>query len=269
MAVQTQISREMIVSAFRVARVSALPLVVYPGAVPATLSDAYALQDAAITAFPDIVRGWKIAGVLPEFREAIGASRLAGPVFAKTIRLSNGRNSVRFPVFTGGFAAVEAEFIYVMERDIVPGEKLDRYALLSAIRSLHAGVETAGSPFAGINDLGPLAVISDFGNNNGIIVGAEIPAWRSAALETLTSQTSINGAVVGTGGAANVFGGPISALEFLVENLGSRGITLHSGDYVSTGMTTGIHAVVAGDTALFDFAGSIRIAAEAVPAAPA
>lgn len=261
-------NQAMIVSAFRAARVAALPLAPFPGQVPPTLAEAYDVQDAAIPVFPDRVRGWKIAGILPEFRDALGAPRLAGPVFEKAIRISDGQGAVEFPVFPGGFAAVEAEFIFLLGRDILPGEALDRDSLLAAIASMHAGVETAGSPFAGINDLGPLAVISDFGNNNGIIVGPEMPGWRDAPLESLTSATRINDTVVGTGSAAKVAGGPMAALEFLIGNLGSRGITLHAGDYVSTGMTTGIHHVVAGDLAVFDFAGGIRIASRAIAANP-
>lgn len=262
-------NQAMIVSAFRAARLSALPLASFPGVPPATLAEAYGMQDAAIAVFPGQVRGWKIAGILPEFREALGAVRLAGPVFEQAVRIADGAITVNFPVFPGGFAAVEAEFIFRMGRDILPGETLDHEHLLTAIASMHAGVETAGSPFAGINDLGPLAVISDFGNNNGLIVGAELPGWRDAPLETLTSETRINGIPAGAGSAAKVAGGPIAALEFLIGNLGSRGITLHAGDYVSTGMTTGIHHVVAGDLAVFDFAGGIRIASRAVTANPA
>lgn len=269
MKTEADANRAAIVTAFRAARIGALPLLLFPGVFPVDLAEAYAIQDAAITAFPDRVQGWKIAGILPEFREALGASRLSGPAFAKNIQVSDGRTPIRFPVFSGGFAAVEAEFIFVMARDINPGDALDRPALLSAIASMHAGVETAGSPFAAINDRGPLAVISDLGNNNGLIVGAEIPGWREAPLETLTSRTLINGVVAGEGSAAKVMGGPIAALEFLVENLGGRGLSLRAGDYVSTGMTTGIHLVAAGDRADFEFAGGIRISSEAIAASPA
>ena len=147
MKTEADANRAAIVTAFRAARIGALPLLLFPGVFPVDLAEAYAIQDAAITAFPDRVQGWKIAGILPEFREALGASRLSGPAFAKNVQVSDGRTPIRFPVFSGGFAAVEAEFIFVMARDINPGDALDRPALLSAIASMHAGVETAGSPF--------------------------------------------------------------------------------------------------------------------------
>lgn len=264
----------MVAEAFRKARLDARPLPEFPGTFPTTLAEAYAIQDQAIAAYPDRVRGWKVAGIAPEFREALGGNRLSGPVFSSGVRHDDIRNAVPFPVFGGGFSAVEAEFIFVMARDIAPGDLassdlLDRKALEASVATLHAGAETAGSPFAAINDRGPLAVISDFGNNNGIIVGHEIVGWRDMPLEAMTSRTSVNGAVVGEGSAAKVADGPMAALAFLIENLASRGITLHAGDYVSTGMTTGIHPVVAGDRVIFEFVGGLRIVAEAILAKPA
>lgn len=259
---------EAVAAAFRQARLSASPLAAFPGIFPTSIAEAYAIQDQAISGFPDRVRGWKVAGIHPDLREKLGANRLAGPVFSTGVRQGDS-GVASFPVFSGGFAAVEAEFILVAGRDIPPGETLDAEALLAAVHSMHAGVETAGSPFAAINDMGPLAVISDFGNNSGIIVGAEIAGWQDMPLESITSRTIVNGVVVGEGSAAKVMDGPLAAFEFLVGNLGRRGITLRAGDYVSTGMTTGIHAVEAGDRVVFEFVGGRRIVAEAILATPA
>jgi 2-keto-4-pentenoate hydratase len=252
------------VTAFRSARCAATALTGFPGPFPTTLAEAYALQDRAVAEFPDTVRGWKVAGVLPELRAALGTDRIVGPVFSRSIRRPAEEGPVAFPVFPGGFAAVEAEFILEMGRDISPCENPDAATLAGAVRAMHAGVETAGSPLATINDLGPLAVVSDFGNNHGIIVGPEITDWRARDLAALAACTSINGMLAGEGSAAKVAGGPLAALAFLVGNLGARGIVLRAGDYVSTGMTTGIHLVVPGDLADFQFVDGIRFQAEAI-----
>jgi 2-keto-4-pentenoate hydratase len=257
-----------IAGAFRRARLAALPLMAFPGALPTTLAEAYAIQDRAIADFPEGLRGWKVAGIQPQFREALGADRLAGPVFAEGMRHNGDSRPVYFPVFNGGFAAVEAEFIFVLGRDIQPGETPDDAALVAAVASMHAGAETAGSPLAIINDLGPTAVVSDFGNNNGVIIAGEVRDWSSRDPATITARTSINGVVVGEGSAAAVAGGPLAALAFLVRHLGARGLTLHAGDCVSTGMTTGVHAVQAGDRITFDFVDGIRFQAEAIAARP-
>lgn len=258
-----------IAQAFRDARLGAVPLIEFPGPFPRTIDAAYAIQDRAIADFPDRVVGWKVAGIAPEFHDQIGVKRICGPVFSVGLKRQDGPLPVRFPVFAGGFAAVEAEFILVMGRDIRPGEALSSAALADSVASMHGGVETAGSPFAEINALGPLSVVSDFGNNNGVILGGEIAGWRTQPLESITARTRVNGEVVGEGSAAKVAGGPLAALEFLVGNLAQRGMTLKAGDVVSTGMTTGVHNVVAGDRVEFEFVGGIGITALAVPAAPA
>ena len=48
-------------------------------------------------------------------------------------------------------------------------------------------------------------------------------------------------------------GGPIAALQFLAEQLATRGRHLRAGDIVLTGMTTGIHQVVPGDRGRIEF----------------
>lgn len=259
---------EAIASAFRAARLAFTPLASFPGTVPATLAAAYAVQEAAIAGYPDEVSGWKIAGIAPDWRDILGAPRLVGPVMNRQVRMAAQGAEASFPVFPGGFAAVEAEFIFRIGRDVPADAAKDQDALAGCIQSLHAGVETAGSPFAGINELGPCSVISDLGNNAGIIVGPEIADWREKSWPSLTSRCFVNGTLAGEGDAARVMGAPLAALAFLVDNLRERGRSLRAGDFVSTGMTTGIHIVVPGDVAVFEFAGGISFSARAVSARP-
>ena len=42
------------------------------------------------------------------------------------------------------------------------------------------GIEIASSPLVNINDYGPAVVASDFGNNAGLLLGAEIRTGRCA-----------------------------------------------------------------------------------------
>ncbi len=52
------------------------------------------------------------------------------------------------------------------------------------VSGLHVGIEAAGSPLAAINELGPTVVVSDFGNNAGLLLGPAIPDWRKRPLES-------------------------------------------------------------------------------------
>jgi 2-keto-4-pentenoate hydratase len=231
-------------------------LAAYPGTLPATRAAAYAVQDWQIQLRQSAVVGWKVAMTNPAFLGAFGAPRLVGPAFADRLvdALQLSDREIPVSMIHGGFCAVEAEFIAVISKDVAPGSvPVTPKAAAGYVRSLHIGVEIAGSPVTDINDLGSFAVSSDCGNNDGLILGPEIKNWRKAALESLTATTSIDGVVVGSGHADKVPGGPMAALAFLMNCLAERGIKLRAGDVVSTGATTGVHEIKVGQSAVLDF----------------
>lgn len=247
------------------ARRNGLPLERYPGAAPKDLAAAYAIQDQAIEMWPDEMGGWKIGLVPPLHRAAFGAERIAGPIFKTQIQLAG--DDIEVPVIPGGFAAAEAEFVIVLARD-GPGETRTWTPEEAAIYagSMHIGVEIAGSPFAGINDLGPAVTASDFGNNAGLIIGPAIANWRALPLERLRAQTFIDDASVGEGSAALIPSGPLAAVAFIIEHCAQRGIRLRAGQAISTGATTGVHQIEAGQSIRADFGGYGEISCRAVAA---
>lgn len=247
-------SQTAIAAAFSAARRLRRSLAAYPGALPASRIAAYAIQDGQIAMADAPVVGWKVARTALPFRESFGEERLAGPVFRHRLLRTSSQEPVTLDVFEGGFAAVEAEFVAVI------GSEPDRYRRMPTVEeaarhvlSLHIGIELAGSPLAMINDLGPVAVASDCGNNDGVILGPAIADWSTRALESLTASVSIDGMEVGTGSAANVPGGPMAAVAFLIGHLEKRGRSLKVGDVVSTGAATGIHAVMRNQNVRVDF----------------
>ena len=247
-------SRDLAI-AFTEARRAARALPDYPGTLPPDLPTAYAVQEAAIGLWTDTLVGWKVAGIADTWRPRYDAPRLAGPVFARNLRDARG-GPVETPVIPGGFGAVEAEFVLRIGRDI-PAEARPRTLeeMRPFVEAIHAGMEIAGSPLATLNDLGPGAVASDFGNNAGLVVGPAIADWDSRAPSEWTVRMRVDGAVVGEGSAARVAGGPLASLAFLVEHLARRGRSLPAGSWVLTGMTTGVHVVKPGDRAEAEFDG--------------
>lgn len=251
------------------ARRSATALPDYPGPVPSDLATGYRVQDAALKLWPDVVVGWKVGRVPPEHEERLASNRICGPVFAKSLWHVKPGDVTPFPVFEGGFAAVEAEYVARIAFD-APDDKLtwttDEAAQL--IGALHIGMEPAGSPLASINILGPTVVVSDFGNNAGLMVGAEIADWRSRRIEDLRCETVIEGQVMGQGGAFVLPGGPVESIRFLAENVARRGRPLKAGMYICTGAAAGIHDIVAGQSGAVRFAGDGEIACRAYRAQP-
>jgi 2-keto-4-pentenoate hydratase len=226
---------------FLSARRSAGGLAGFPGALPSSLDEAYAIQDAAIAAWRWPVIGWKVGRINPPESDRFGVDRLAGPIFRSEAAGPAG-SSPEMPVFGRGFAAGEAEFL--LRIGTAPPPKQRDFTLVEAaalIDVVHVGIEVASSPLAAINDLGPVAVISDFGNNNGILVGRAIPDWRGSDFEHWTVTTLVDGREVGTGRAADFPDGAIGAARFLIETLARRGIALRPGQWISSGAVTGVH----------------------------
>ena len=255
-----------IAAGFVAARRQGSALDAFPGDIPGDLVTAYQVQDLAIANWPDTVVGWKVGYIAAERRDGSGDERLLGPIFSRQLWNATG-SSTPIPVFVGGFAAVEAEYVLRLDAD-APAGKLDwtpeEAAALPA--TLFTGVEVASSPLATINQLGPRVVVSDFGNNNGLVLGPQIPAWTTLDESSLLAQTWVGDLHVGSGGAGHLPGGLRAAFAFALSRSARRGRPLKAGDYIATGNATGIHDITAGQQARVEFAGHARLDCHAVAA---
>ncbi|PCD04791.1 2-keto-4-pentenoate hydratase [Sphingomonas spermidinifaciens] len=230
---------EGVAHAFVAARRKGWALPVYPGCPPQSLKAAYRIQDEAIALTAQPVGGWKVGRINPPLD---GVDRLSGPIFADQIVVETPAPSM--PVFAAGFGAAEAEFL--LRVGTAPDPAKTHYTVSDAaalIDAVHVGIEIASSPFPGINDQGPCVTVSDFGNNNGLVVG---PLFLHDVLTTPV-ELRINGEVAGAASAETMLDGPFGAARFLFENLASRGIAIRPGQWISSGAVTGVHRVRPGD----------------------
>ncbi len=226
------------------ARMSATPLAAFPGAIPDTMARAYAIQSASIGRWPDTVAGWKVGLLSPQDQKRYAAERLAGPIFRSQIHEVSTGSRTAMPIYAGGFAAVEAEFVFRLGSTVEPKDRRwPDEELADVVAGLYIGAEIASSPMAEINNLGPTVIAADFGNNAGLLLGPEIPHWQDVLPEHMPAKVTVNGGVVGEASAAAIRGGPIAALRFVVALSAMRGIELPAGTLVSTGASTGIHDV--------------------------
>jgi 2-keto-4-pentenoate hydratase len=251
---------------FLSARRAAAGLPAYPGRLPQTIDQAYAVQDEAIAAWGKPILGWKVGRVLPPLSGRFGTDRLAGPIF--DVVPSNGATP-EMPVFAEGFVAGEAEFL--LRIGAAPPAGTTRFTLdetAALIDRVHLGIEIASSPLASINALGPTAVISDFGNNNGLLVAGEIADWRSSGFEDWLVSTRVDGVEVGTGRASAFPDGAIGAARFLFELMARRGIKLEAGQWISSGAVTGVHGARPGQIVEARFGDAAAIACRLVAADP-
>lgn len=251
------------------ARRAARALGDFPGAIPADMAAGYRIQEAAIELWPDEVAGWKVGRIPLELQASLAAERVMGPVFRANVSQAGATPTSVFAI-PGGFAAVEAEYIYRMGDD-APAGKTDwtPEAALALVEEQLVGVEFAGSPLASINILGPRVVAADFGNNAGLILGRAIPDWRTRTDDWPPCEAWVDGKLAGRGAPSSLPGGPAASLAFLMNATAARGRPLKRGQLVTTGAASGIHDIEAGQTARITFGDLDEIRCIARTAQPA
>jgi 2-keto-4-pentenoate hydratase len=260
-----------VAQAFVRARLNAEALADFPGQIPPDLASGYACQEAAIALWPDEIAGWKVGRVPPERQAETGADRMAGPIFRRSIQPVAGAAAevVEVAFIPGGFAAVEAEFVFRLGADAPAGKlRWTQDDAAQLVGAMHIGMETAGSPLAQINALGPRVIVSDFGNNAGLVLGPAIAGWREIASEDLVCETFIDGRSVGRASAAAIPGGPLASLAFLLEHCARRSRPLRAGQLISTGAATGVHEIEIGQSARIDFGAQGEIRCRTTAAEP-
>lgn len=251
-------------------RCAAQPLLDYPGTIPASLDAAYRCQQLAIDRWPDDVVGWKVGWIPAKWQPRLGEERLVGPVFRRELRhVPADGTEIIVPVFAGGFGAIEAEYAFQLACDAAT-DKLawSPSEAAEVVGALHVGVEIASSPLASINRLGPTVVVTDFGNQGGLLVGPKITDWSPARDDSYTCRTEIDGRVVGRGGSGRLVGGPLGALAFALGRCARLGRPLRADQWVTTGASTGIHDIVPGQTGRIVFDGLGEIGCRAVARLP-
>jgi 2-keto-4-pentenoate hydratase len=239
-----------VAEAFVSARRTGAALDRYPGdELPADLEQAYAIQDAAIKRWGSEPAGWKAGLIAPDRRQPGGDERLVGPIWAPSVRWAS-EAEVAMPVFDGGFAAIEAEFVVRLDAPAPSGNwTADEVAALP--HTIFAGIEIASSPLPMINDLGPAVTASDFGNNAGLVVGTELPAGTDP--EMIMVRSDIDDVTVGEGSGRSIPGGVFTSVAQTLTILGRRGRSVPAGTLFATGAATGVHAAGIGASAVINF----------------
>ena len=147
----------------------------FPGVFPASMEEAYQIQELAMSRWQDNLVGWKIGYIPADRRTAGDPDRLVGPIWSQQCHHSEEhRPPAELGIFASGFAAVEAELVIRLGQD-PPDHDRDPWTAEEAAdleQNLLVGIEVASSPIPDINALGPTVIASDFGNNNGLVLGS-------------------------------------------------------------------------------------------------
>lgn len=230
------------------AGIDALPA----GAEPATLEDAYAIQDAIIAGIDVPLAGWKVALTNDEAqRRAKADEPAAGPLFAPFIHMSP--NVIdRDADCVSGF---ECEFAVQLAMDLpASGAPYDANSVAAAVASLHPAIEVTGIRLGNRASLGVLGTVTDHAGNFSLVCGPAVENWHSLDLPACTVRHLVDGDEIAASDGANVLGNPLNALAWLANHLAGRGHELKAGQWITTGAATGPLPAPVGSTVTADFA---------------
>ncbi len=221
------------------------------GLEPATLADAYAIQDAIIARSDLSLAGWKVALTNDEAMARADATEpAAGPLFAEHVvanpqTIEGGANTV------GGF---ECEFAFKLAADIpASGAPYTAETVADAIEAVYPAVEVVGLRIANRPSLGVRGTVADHAGNYSFVYGDPIVDWRNLDLPTCGVRHLVDGEEMAASNGANVLGNPVNSLAWLANHLSARGYEMKAGQWVTAGAATGPIPAPVGSTMSADF----------------
>ncbi len=213
----------------------------YPCATP-DMGEALAIQAAMVAAMGAPVVGWKVGLTSLRAQEICGVDApLAGPVFEGSVWESG----AEIALFEGDLGILEAEIGLRMRTDLAPRDApYERAEVLAAVGEVLPVFEWVNKRLpGGIREVAEW-LAADGVINRGLICGAgqKFDPGRDVAGERVTVRR--DGVAVTEGVGANAMGGADAVITWLANDLSARGVGLHKGDVVATGLICDVaHAV--------------------------
>jgi 2-keto-4-pentenoate hydratase len=210
-----------------------------------SLDDAYEVQRrvvAARTAEGEQVVGYKVGCTSRAIRQQFG---LTEPVCGRLMspHVYQGDTALDWHAYHG--PAVEPEFVFVMGKDLAD-EVGEAESLVDAIDSVSPGIEVHNYRFR----FGPPTsqeLVASNGLHACLVVGDRKVRPRDLDLDLEGVGLFVNGVLADSGIGAEVMGGPLVSLRWLVNHLVRRGEVLRAGQRVIPGSPVGLVRVGPGD----------------------
>ena len=229
-------------------RMAALP----ENAVPSNRADGYAVQQALIRVSSHNRYGWKIAATSSAGQKHIGVD---GPIAGMLLRERVLAPATPIPLTGIGMRVAEAEFAFRMARDLTP--RTTPYTIsevMTAVEGLYPAIEIPDSRFENYTQVGAAQLIADNACGSLFVLGEKTSAdWRAIDLARHKVEALRNGTLAEEGSGANVLGDPRIALTWLANELNAFGLSLRSGDVITTGTCVVPLAIASGDKVTADF----------------
>ena len=205
---------------------------------PATLEDAFAIQDATVAALGETVAGWKVSIV--DGRAVYGAI-MASRVFESGARIE----AAKMPLL-----GVEAEIAFRFGRDLPPGRY--GYAEVADAVTAFAAIEIVDSRFRTYPDLPIMDRNADCVSNGGFVRGPAAADWRTLDLANIAVTLTIGGQEFVRRNGGHPAGDPLLPAVALVNALPGG---VKAGQIVTTGTYTGLNFAKPRQTVAVTFTG--------------
>jgi len=210
-------------------------------ALPASLEEGYAVQDAIIARIGSPVFGWKAAFTNDVAMERMKTDQPAfGPLFEEWVY----RSGEEIPTAGNCLRRIECEYAFRLAHGLA--SRRGPYAedeVLDAVGSLHPAIEIVHSRVADAFDVGARVLVADHCVNYAFVYGEAMTDWRDLDLTGQPVTLSVDGKEAAQGSGAEVMGDPIRSLVWVVNRLSERSRDLPPGTMITTGSCTGMHPV--------------------------
>ena len=183
----------------------------------------------------DTIAGWKIAATSAGGQKHIGVD---GPLEGPYLSSHMYEPDAVLSMAGNHMAVAEAEFAFRFGKSIIGREAAyTRNEILDAVSSLHPSLEFPDSRISDFANAGAATLLADCACGKDWVIGeATSVEWRNINLAESPVQLIINDEVATQGTGADALGHPLAALEWVVNQLSSRGITIEAEQYITTGV---------------------------------
>jgi 2-keto-4-pentenoate hydratase len=226
-------------------RLAELPAEVRPAAPEAAYRCQQGVVERLVAHFGGGLIGYKIACTNEIAQRQL---HVDSPFFGRLLSATTHENGAGLDAAGFFMRVIEAEFAFRMASDLPPvGRSRGRDQVAAAVEGVLPGVEIVDSRFDEWTTVGTPSLIADNACHAAWVRGELVRDWRDLDLAAQEVRLEVNGRLLDTGSGAAVLGHPLNALTWLANALNVRGAGLRAGDYVTTGVTTGIYLAGAGD----------------------
>ena len=196
---------------------------------PATLEEAYYIQDRMSWAYEDI-GGWKVGAPTPD----------ATPAFAPMPKRWMTCSGCEIRGITHRYRGVEAEIAFRMGADLPPRDTpYTREEVIAAIATMHPAIEVLESALVDPARADKMTTLADMAMHGGFVYGDPVENWHSIDFSRESVTLAVDGSVRVERTGSNTAGDLMRLLPWLANEGAMRTEGLKKGDWITTGSWTG------------------------------